>query len=136
VQDPDEFIPAGVTERYKKELTELFCGNHEIERLDSEAMSHFPNLEVLWLNDNRISKLKGLEHNFRIKHLYLHNNNLATVTNGSCALAAPARHPAAVPRHRGRMPCTVVSERLGPQAASPSSTTSRPSNWLATSCRT
>ena len=49
-------------------------------------MLRFMNLEVLWLNDNKLSKLKGLEHNFRLKQLYLHNNRLATITNASCCL--------------------------------------------------
>ena len=41
---------------------------------------------MLWLNDNCIAKLKGLEHNFRLKHLYLHNNNITTIVSESCCL--------------------------------------------------
>jgi len=85
--NPDDFIPTGVHEGYKKNLTQLFCGNCGVEYLDQEAMSHFPNLEVLWLNDNRLSKLKGLDANFRIKHLYLHNNSITTVCDASCSLS-------------------------------------------------
>ena len=42
---------------------------------------------MLWLNDNRLSKLKGLDANFRIKHLYLHNNSITTVCDASCSLS-------------------------------------------------
>ena len=85
-QNPDDFIPTGVNERYRKNLTELFAGNHGIERLDPNVMARFPVLETLWLNGNRISKLKGLQHNFRIKHLFLHDNAIATVCDSSCCL--------------------------------------------------
>ena len=41
---------------------------------------------MLWLNDNKLSKLKGLEDNFRLKHLYVHNNRIASLVNSSCCL--------------------------------------------------
>ena len=85
-QNPDDFIPTGTNERYRKNLTELFCGCHGIERIDAEQMRRFPVLETMWLNGNRISKLKGLEHNFRLKHLFLHDNCIATVKDASCCL--------------------------------------------------
>ena len=84
--EPDDFIPRGVHEGYRQQLTELFCANSGVTRLEPDKMLRFMNLEVLWLNDNKISKLKGLEHNFRLKQLYLHNNRLATITNASCCL--------------------------------------------------
>jgi len=40
---------------------------------------NFPNLEVLWLNDNKLESLEGLNTNFRIKHIYLQNNKLKTL---------------------------------------------------------
>ena len=84
--EPDDFIPRGVHEGYRQQLTELFCANSGVTRLEPDKMLRFMNLEVLWLNDNKLSKLKGLEHNFRLKQLYLHNNRLATITNASCCL--------------------------------------------------
>jgi len=85
-QDPEELIPVGVTEGYCKSLTEMYAGNRGVTMLDSTAMARFPSLEILWLNDNKLTKLKGIEANFRIKHLFLHNNAIATVCNASCCL--------------------------------------------------
>ena len=48
-----------------------------IEKIDLTSMKRMPNLEVLWLNDNLLTKLQGLDFNFRLKHLYLHNKALA-----------------------------------------------------------
>lgn len=75
-----------MTEGYCKSLTEMYAGNRGVTMLDSTAMARFPSLEILWLNDNKLTKLKGLEANFRIKHLFLHNNAIATVCNASCCL--------------------------------------------------
>ena len=84
--DPDEMVPAGAHEGYRKGLTELHAGSRGIEKMSSTSMGHFPNLEVLWLNNNRLSKLQGLEHNFRLKHLYLQDNAITTLVNASCCL--------------------------------------------------
>lgn len=84
--NPDDCIPLGVHEGYKKLLTELFCGGLGVDKLDREALGRFKTLEVMWLNDNKLSKLKGLEDNFRLKHLYLHNNRIASLVNSSCCL--------------------------------------------------
>ena len=75
-----------MTEGYCKSLTEMYAGNRGVTMLDSTAMARFPSLEILWLNDNKLTKLKGIEANFRIKHLFLHNNAIATVCNASCCL--------------------------------------------------
>ena len=84
--NPDDCIPLGVHEGYKKLLTELYCGGLGVEKLDRESLGRFKTLEVLWLNDNKLSKVKGLEDNFRLKHLYLHNNRIASLANSSCCL--------------------------------------------------
>jgi len=39
----------------------------------------FPNLEILWLNNNRLTSLKGLEKCFRIKHLFVHSNKISSI---------------------------------------------------------
>ena len=83
--DPDQFLPAGITETYRKNLTEMFCGKAGIEKIDLTSMKRLPNLEVLWLNDNLLTKLQGLDFNFRLKHLYLHNNSITTLTNACAA---------------------------------------------------
>lgn len=41
--------------------------------------NNFPNLEILWLNNNHLTTLKGLEKNFRLKHLFLQNNKIKTI---------------------------------------------------------
>jgi hypothetical protein len=84
--DPNEMVPAGAHEGYRKTLTELHCGGKGIEKIDATSMSRFPNLEVLWLNGNKLSKLHGLDHNFRLKHLYLHDNCITTLSNNSCCV--------------------------------------------------
>ena len=52
--DPDDFLPHGVHEGYRQELTELFCAGCGVTRLEPDKMMRFMNLEVLWLNDNKI----------------------------------------------------------------------------------
>ena len=84
--NPDDCIPLGVHEGYKKLLAELYCGGLGVDKLDRESLGRFKTLEVLWLNDNKLSKVKGLEDNFRLKHLYLHNNRIASLVNSSCCL--------------------------------------------------
>lgn len=79
-------MPVGAHEGYRKSLTELYAGGRGISTLNADAMARFPTLEVLWLNGNKLTKLKGLERNFRIKHLYLQDNAIATVCNASCCL--------------------------------------------------
>ena len=32
----------------------------------------FLNLQILWLNNNKLADIKGLHKNFRLKELYLH----------------------------------------------------------------
>lgn len=83
--DPERYLPIA-HEGDRKGTTELFCGCLQIAALDGEKMARLPNLETLWLNDNLLTKLQGLDANFRLKHLYLHNNAITTVLNPSCSL--------------------------------------------------
>jgi len=41
----------------------------------------FKNLSVLWLNNNKLKDLSGLEHNFRVRSLYCHCNHLNFLGN-------------------------------------------------------
>ena len=41
---------------------------------------------MLWLNNNRLAKLTGLQQNWRLRELYLQNNQITTVCNASCCL--------------------------------------------------
>lgn len=47
--------------------------------VDFCSMSHMVCLEVLWLNDNSITKIRGLDTNVQLKCLYLHNNKINTL---------------------------------------------------------
>ena len=110
--DPDDFLPAGVHEGYRKNLTELFCGGngHAVTKLDAARMGRFPNLEVLWLNDNRITKLKGLQNNFRIKHLFLQGNCIATICNDASGGRA-VRSVVARPKPRPQPMCIEGAQK-------------------------
>eukprot|EP00501_MAST-03F_sp_TOSAG23-6_P002147 GSMAST32.ASY1.ANO1.2245.1 assembled CDS len=63
--------------KYVKNCVELHMARRGITRLRN--FEPFTNLEVLWLNDNRIRKLSGLDSNIRIKRLYLHNNCITSL---------------------------------------------------------
>ena len=59
---------------------ELHLGGRGITRLiDFHA---FLSLDTLWLNDNKLKSIAGLENNFRIRHLYLHNNRIRRLKGG------------------------------------------------------
>ncbi len=59
---------------------ELHLGDRGITRLiDFHA---FLSLDTLWLNDNKLKSIAGLENNFRIRHLYLHNNRIRRLKGG------------------------------------------------------
>lgn len=59
------------------DCTELSLGSQGIEQL--AGFETLANLEVLWLNDNKLSCLCNLDHNTRIRQLYVHNNRLSTL---------------------------------------------------------
>ena len=70
------------------ECEELHMANRNISHLaDKNSMKNdfemFANLEVLWINDNRLSRLDGLSANFRIKTLYAHNNRISSLKDSS-----------------------------------------------------
>ena len=63
--------------KYVKNCVELFMAGRGIEKI--RGFENFVNLEVLWLNNNKITKLNNLANNFRIKFLYAHDNNIRTL---------------------------------------------------------
>ena len=70
------------------ECEELHLGGRSISHLaDKNSMKNdfemFANLEVLWVNDNRLSRLDGISANFRIKVLYAHNNRISSLKDSS-----------------------------------------------------
>mmetsp|Transcript_2261 Transcript_2261/g.7533 ORF Transcript_2261/g.7533 Transcript_2261/m.7533 type:complete len:568 (-) Transcript_2261:158-1861(-) len=63
--------------KYVKACTELHLANKGIEFL--WGFERFVNLEVLWINDNKLTSIDALDNNFRIKKLYAHNNRIRTL---------------------------------------------------------
>ncbi|XP_066571647.1 leucine-rich repeat-containing protein 72 isoform X1 [Amia ocellicauda] len=43
-------------------------------------LSRFPMMTYLWLNDNKIREVCCLRHNYRLTELYLHNNDITSIT--------------------------------------------------------
>lgn len=72
----------------RKDTSELYLGERGIEKIDGAQMATFANLAVLWLNDNKLTKLKGLDANFRLTALYLQNNRISSISSPSCSLPA------------------------------------------------
>lgn len=79
VGDPFEVIPIK-NSKYAKNCTEVHLAEQNLEELTN--FDKFPNLECLWLNDNKFEKIEGLDTNFRLRELYLSNNKIKTL-NGS-----------------------------------------------------
>ncbi|OQS07146.1 hypothetical protein THRCLA_00834 [Thraustotheca clavata] len=76
VSEPHKEL-AVCNEKYVKNCTELVMAKRGIDVLDN--FEAFVSLEVLWINDNNIEKLTGLDACFRIKSLYGQNNRITTV---------------------------------------------------------
>ena len=81
-QPHKEIVGEGKNAKYIKDCTELHLGGRGIERL--AGFAQFVNLEVLWLNDNRLQRLGGLNANFRIRRLYAQGNQIDSL-KGSLA---------------------------------------------------
>lgn len=73
IADPLMLVP-GRNYSSIKELTSVYFGNRGLYSIANFEL--FVNLEVLWLNGNCLASLAGLEHNFRLKELYIFNNQL------------------------------------------------------------
>lgn len=74
--DPFSVIPLK-NQKCARETIEIFLGKRGIDTQIN--FQHFKNLEVLWLNNNNLVNIQGLDINFRIKELYLHNNHIRTL---------------------------------------------------------
>jgi len=61
-----------------KETSELHLADLEIESM-GEGLPKFPNLEVLWLNNNSLRRISGLEGNFRLSTLCCQNNKIGSL---------------------------------------------------------
>lgn len=76
IADPWETIPIK-NRKYARECIEMHLAKRGIQQL--KEFENFPNLEILYLNDNKLESIEGLDANFRVKNLYLFNNKLKTL---------------------------------------------------------
>eukprot|EP00753_Platysulcus_tardus_P012535 PLAT3398.2.p1 GENE.PLAT3398.2~~PLAT3398.2.p1 ORF type:complete len:440 (-),score=226.48 PLAT3398.2:152-1471(-) len=63
---------ATVSAKTIRNCTELYLGGVGFSKL--RDFEDFVNLEVLWINDNRLSRIVGLSSQVRLRELYAHNN--------------------------------------------------------------
>jgi hypothetical protein len=77
VLDPYSCIAQKVR-KYAAETGEVHLANKGGTTL-SESFKHFVNLEVVWFNNNKLSRLDNLEACFRIREIYIQNNKIASL---------------------------------------------------------
>merc|ERR1719265_762394 len=78
VLDPFTCIPKR-NQKYASECTEVYLANQDAEGL-SNNFCKFPNLEVVWFNMNRLTRLENLETNFRIREVFVQDNRLVSLS--------------------------------------------------------
>ena len=74
--DPWTAIPVKSL-KYANDTSEIHLGGINAETLSN--FKDFLNLQTVWLNNNKLTSLEGLEANFRIKHLYCQNNHISSI---------------------------------------------------------
>ena len=72
-----EIVGEGKNAKYVKDCTELHLGKRGIDLI--AGFETLVNLEILWLNDNRLTRIAGLDANLRIRRLYVHNNAVSSL---------------------------------------------------------
>ena len=80
VGDPWTILPVK-TRKYAKECIEIVLSKRHITKLIN--FKDFENLEALWLTNNNLTAIKGLETNFRIKILCLGFNRISSLEGSS-----------------------------------------------------
>ena len=78
--DPWTILPVK-TRKYAKECIEIVLSKRHITKL--VKFNDFENLEALWLTNNNLTEIKGLETNFRIKILCLGFNRISSLEGSS-----------------------------------------------------
>lgn len=76
--DPYRCIPKR-NQKYASECTEVYLSDLGASTV-SENFKRFPNVEVIWFNGNRLSRIENLEENFRIKEVYAQDNMLVSLS--------------------------------------------------------
>ena len=64
------------------QLTHLDLSHNSLSRMDPIVFKQLPGLKTLWLNENRIRRIEGLELNTKLKSLWM-ARNLVTGINDS-----------------------------------------------------
>jgi Leucine-rich repeat (LRR) protein len=70
--------------KYAGDCMELHLAQRRLSSLGQD-FPLFMSLDTLWLNNNRLQSIEGLEENFRLKRLYLHCNRIEALEEGSLA---------------------------------------------------
>lgn len=71
VGNPWSILPIK-NKKYAKDLVEVHLSDRSLTSL--EKFQEFPNLEVIWLNNNQLQNLDDITTNFRVKEVYCQNN--------------------------------------------------------------
>jgi hypothetical protein len=81
ISNPYEELPIR-NDKYAALCTELHLGHRHLTHLGS-LYSKFINLSILWLNNNNLTDIRGLDDNIRLKYLYLHENRIQSLSGSS-----------------------------------------------------
>jgi hypothetical protein len=65
-------------EKYAKECTEVYLCGKGANQISTE-FRRFPSLEVLWFNQNRLTRFDNMEANFRVQEVYVEHNRLVSL---------------------------------------------------------
>ena len=79
--DPWDALPPGRSAKLARECTEVHAANQNATGLVEGEWGHFKNLEVLWVNNNRISRMEHLQDLFRIKEIFMQDNRIVPIYN-------------------------------------------------------
>ena len=74
--DPWSILPVK-NAKYARDLIEVHLSNRELDAL--EHFDDFPNLEVIWVNGNKLKNLDAISTNFRVKKVYASDNLLENI---------------------------------------------------------
>ncbi len=76
VGDPWSILPVK-NAKYARDLIEVHLSERDLDIL--EHFEDFPNLEVIWLNNNKLKNLDAIAPNFRVKKVYASKNLLESI---------------------------------------------------------
>mmetsp|Transcript_13784 Transcript_13784/g.33932 ORF Transcript_13784/g.33932 Transcript_13784/m.33932 type:complete len:438 (+) Transcript_13784:520-1833(+) len=77
--DPWDALPPGRSAKLARECTEVHAANQNAVGLVEGEWGHFKNLEVLWVNNNRISRMEHLQDLSRIKEIFMQDNRIVSL---------------------------------------------------------